>query len=64
MLSRYFILQEKLDYYNRTNDYSVLVLVFLFIFSTHHSIPILAALFRYTYIQDSLFLSVQLNASW
>lgn len=31
--SRYFILQEKLDYYNRTNDYSVLVLVFLLIFS-------------------------------
>lgn len=31
--SRYFILQEKLDYYNRTNDYSVSVLVFLLIFS-------------------------------
>ena len=31
--SRYFILQEKLDNYNRNNDYSVSVLVFLLIFS-------------------------------
>lgn len=30
--SRYFMLQEKSYYYNRTNDYSVLMLVFLIIF--------------------------------